>query len=241
MKKLVERIAAWIASAVKDAGLQGAVVGLSGGVDSAVVAALCREALGDRVLGVLMPCESDPRDGEDALLVANTLGIETTTVRLDEVYQALARALPKPPTGLAAANLKPRLRMTTLYCFANQRSYIVAGTGNKSELMAGYFTKYGDGSADILPLGELYKTDVRKLARELGIPAPVLEKAPSAGLWKGQTDEEEMGISYEELDRALQSIESGRDSNVPVAIIEQVTLRIVASEHKRSPARVFKV
>ena len=121
---------------------------------------------------------------------------------------------------LAKANLKPRLRMMILYYFANSQDYLVAGTGNKSELCVGYFTKYGDGGVDILPLGGLLKTEVRKLAKELGIPKEIIDRTPSAGLWKDQTDEGEMGMSYEDLDFCLEAIEKGEENLIKKEILE---------------------
>ncbi|MCX7804720.1 MAG: NAD+ synthase [Planctomycetota bacterium] len=243
MKRLADRIADWIAGRVKAAGAKGAVVGLSGGVDSAVVAALCRQALGKRVLGLIMPCESVPQDAEDAALIARTFRIRAETIHLDGVFRAFLDVLPRGTRG-ARANLKPRLRMATLYWRANSLGYVVAGTGNKSELMAGYFTKYGDGGVDILPIGGLYKTEVWELAREIGVPQRIIEKPPSAGLWAGQTDEGEMGISYRELDAALRALESGRvaatESGPDRRIMEKVRKMVAASAHKREMPPVFR-
>jgi NAD+ synthase len=141
---------------------------------------------------------------------------------------------------LALANIKPRLRMTTLYYLANRYNGLVVGTGNKTELSIGYFTKYGDGGVDILPLGDLDKTTVRALARQLGVPEPVITKAPSAGLWEGQTDEGEIGITYEELDRALAAIAAGESDSLAPRTVERVASLAAASEHKRRPAPMFR-
>lgn len=201
-----ERLVAWLQEKNREAGTAGAVVGLSGGIDSAVVAALCRRAFGENVLGVIMPAHSNPQDAEHAQLVADTFGIKARRVVLDDIYDRflalLSLELPAPPP-LAVANLKPRLRMITLYFHANTLNYLVVGTGNRSEATVGYFTKYGDGGVDLLPLANLVKREVRELAEHLGVPRPIIEKAPSAGLWSDQTDETEMGISYEELDRYI--------------------------------------
>jgi NAD+ synthase len=206
MKDLAERIAEWIAEFVARSGMEGAVVGLSGGVDSAVVAALLEQALGDSALGIIMPCESDPRDAEDARLVAEALGLKTATVDLGPAFAALAGALPEAG-DMARANLKPRLRMAALYHFANRLSYLVAGTGNRTEIMLGYFTKFGDGACDFLPLGGLLKGEVRELARKLGLPGVIIDKPPSAGLFADQTDEGELGMSYDEMDRAIEAMD----------------------------------
>lgn len=239
MMGLCETLADWIAQEVKAAGRRGAVVGLSGGIDSAVTAALCKKALGESVLGVAMPCESARRDEEDATLVAVKLDIPVVTVRLDTVFGALRQALPPGP-DLARANLKPRLRMAVLYYHANMLSYLVAGTGNRTELMVGYYTKYGDGGADILPVGGLYKTEVRTLARELGLPERIVAKPPSAGLWEGQTDEGELGITYPELDRALQALDTGRTESVPADRMAWVRDMVARSAHKRAGPRAFE-
>jgi len=185
----------WIKGQVRRAGAKGIVMGLSGGVDSSVAAALAKQAVGkDNLLCLLMPCVSHPRDLKDAQCVAKKLGIKTKTLDLSKTYNDLRKILP-PAGKLAAYNIKPRLRMLALYYFANKLNYLVCGTGNKSEIMMGYFTKFGDGGADMLPLGALLKKQVRALAEELGIPAEVIAKPPSAGLWSGQTDEGEMGIT----------------------------------------------
>ncbi|MGQ9586252.1 MAG: NAD+ synthase [Anaerolineae bacterium] len=228
----VERIGGWIAERVREAGAQGALVGVSGGVDSAVVAGLLARALPERALGVLMPCHSQSEDSELGRLVVQIFGLEALEVDLTETYDTLVRAL---PTGrrLARANLKPRLRMMTLYYLANERNYLVAGSGNRSELAVGYFTKYGDGGVDLLPIGGLYKRQVRALARVLGVPEPVIARPPTAGLWAGQTDEGEMGITYEELDSILESLDRGEVPSQPPELVEKVRRMMAGSEHKR--------
>ncbi len=216
------------------AGAKGAVVGMSGGVDSCVAAILCKRALADEVLGVIMPCNSDPTDEEHAHLVAELLDIRTQTVDLGSVFDLLLSVLPADGQ-LAVANVKPRLRMLTLYFFSNLLDYLVVGTGNKSELMMGYFTKHGDGAADILPLGGLLKTQVRQLAQELGVPSEIVAKPPSAGLWTGQTDEGELGISYAELDPVLRALESGEISEFDEEVLAKVRGMVARSHHKRAP------
>ena len=251
MKQEVQRLVTWLEARVTEADARGFVVGLSGGIDSAVAARLCQLARPRATVGVLMPCHSDPRDESDARLVAEQFQLPAIRVDLAPTYdrlmqdarQALGPLLERaheqhPPDDLRAklpvANLKPRLRMTTLYFVANSLNYLVVGTGNRSELTIGYFTKYGDGGVDVLPLGHLVKRQVRALARELGVPASVIEKAPSAGLWPGQTDEGEMGFTYEDLDRYL--------TDGPQSVAPAVAMRIErlarASDHKRAPVPV---
>jgi len=230
---IADRIGGWMRDQVNAAGMRGIVLGLSGGVDSAVVAGLASRALGENVLGVLMPCHSQPVDAEYAHLVADTFHIKTVTVDLGPIYDAFVAALPEGP-DLAQANLKPRLRMATLYYMANARGYLVAGAGNKSELMAGYFTKYGDGGADILPLGDLYKGQVWALAREIGVPQPVIGRPPTAGLWPGQTDEGEMGITYAALDAILAALAEGQEPKADPGDVNRVRRMVAASAHKRA-------
>jgi NAD+ synthase len=236
----VERISNWIRERVEEAGAEGGVLGISGGVDSAVTAVLAKMGLGDRVLGLIMPCHSDPTDVDHARWVAAKFGIETEYVDLTPIFDRLLEALP-PGNILAVGNLKPRLRMTTLYYFANSRHYLVVGTGNKSEIMVGYTTKYGDSGVDILPLGDLFKTQVRELAHELGIPEEIIAKPPSAGLWEGQTDEGEMGITYEQLDKVLMAIETGDTSECDQEALARVRAMMAASQHKRNPIPICKL
>jgi len=240
MSTLADRISGWIADEVAEAGMRGAVLGLSGGIDSAVTAALCRRALESNILCVIMPCESSRQDEEDAQLVAARLGVEAVTVRLDKAYADLARVLPDA-TPMALVNLKPRLRMATLYAFANSLGYMVVGTGNDTELAVGYFTKHGDGGIDLLPLGGLNKMQVRVLAREFGVPQRVIDRPPSAGLWEGQTDEDELGIGYVELERALVALDSGSTECVAPGTLARVREMVGGSAHKRTGPRLCEV
>jgi len=227
-RKLVE----WIKDKVEVAGAKGVVFGLSGGLDSAVVSLLCKTAFPDNSLAFMLPCHSVKEDIEDAVSFAEKFNIMYRIVKLSDHYDELVKEFNKVKLAktidsnrgrTAFANIKPRLRMITLYYFANLLNYLVVGTGNKSERMIGYFTKYGDGGVDIAPLGNLLKTEVRDLAKHLGVPREIIDKPPSAGLWKGQTDEAEMGITYEDLDACL----SGQKS------MEKVDLMVKMSEHKR--------
>jgi len=242
---LADSLAGWLRERVQRAGARGLVFGLSGGIDSAVVARLCQMAVPDGCLGVMMPCHSDPQDEADARLVASHFGIPALHVPLEAPFDALTSAVDAAFTGLPSArphatddvrarmplaNVKPRLRMTTLYLVANRLNYLVAGTGNRSEITIGYFTKYGDGGVDLLPLGRLVKREVRELARELGVPARVIEKPPSAGLWLGQTDEGEMGFTYDDLERFIADGGKG----VPHDTAARIRRLIAASEHKRA-------
>ena len=235
------KIVSWMRGQVKHSGVKGIVLGLSGGIDSAVVAALCKEAVGkNKLLVLFMPCNSNPQDLRDAKLVAAKLGLKSKLVDLSSVYNNFLRVLPAAG-GLARGNLKPRLRMNTLYYFANKLNYLVCGTGNKSELMVGYFTKYGDGGVDILPIADLFKRQVCNLAQELKIPQNIITKPPTAGLWQGQTDEAEMGIAYNELDDILDKFCNNKKQDASLAKINKIKRMHKSSEHKRKGAQICRV
>lgn len=238
---LADAIAAWMRDYAARAGADGYVVGLSGGVDSAVTAALATRAVGTKhVLVVWLPCHSLPEDEAYARMTAQALGLDLITVDLCAAYDAFMASIPEG-TNMARANVKPRLRMTAWYYLAQSRNYLVAGTGNRPEMMVGYFTKYGDGGVDIEPLGELYKHEVRALARVLGVPEPVIARAPTAGLWPGQTDEDELGITYAELDAILAAMAEDRTPDAPEAVVARVRRMVAASAHKRALPPIFHV
>ena len=241
-------IADWLRERVTAAGARGLVFGLSGGVDSAVVGRLCQLAMGESVLGVLLPCHSDEQDDTDARLVASHFRIPTIVLDLGPVYDRftadLDAAIAAVPDAyrrmrslsdeidasmrVTLANVKPRLRMSSLYFVANASNYLVAGTGNRCELTIGYFTKHGDGAADVLPLGDLLKSEVRSLARDLDVPPALIDKAPSAGLWLGQTDESEMGFTYAQLERYL----ADGPEAVPPALALRIERLVRQNAHK---------
>jgi len=247
VEKTVEKLTNFIRDVVEKANAKGVVVGLSGGIDSSLVATLCVKALGrDRVLGVIMPeRDTDPKDVEHAKMVAEKLGIEYVVSDITDVLKAFGAGGYVPTREfdkIADGNLKARIRMCILYYFANKRNLLVAGTSNKSELYMGYGTKYGDLGSDFLVIGNLFKSEVRELARHLGVPQEIIDKPPSAGLWKGQRDEDELGITYELLDKILERIERGedrekisKDLNIPLFQVEEVLNRIEANKHKLGP------
>jgi len=241
MLTLRKKIILWLKKQLRQTEAKGIVLGLSGGVDSAVVAALAKESVGKkRVLALILPIHSHPQDAQDAMIVARKLGITTKTINLSGVYNDLLKILPKA-SSLALANLKPRLRMMTLYYFANHLNYLVCGTGNKSEGMVGYFTKYGDGAVDILPIGGLLKKEVRGLAKELDIPERIIAKSPTAGLWAGQTDEGEMGITYCELDDILERLEKKEKQVFSQHKVRKIKEMIVKSQHKRQGPKIYYI
>lgn len=216
MLNLIEtehRIIEFIQKTVAEAGAKGAVVGVSGGIDSAVVAALLIKALGKKhVLGLLLPCGNCSEDLEDGHLLANHLDMEHIRIDLTQTYQAFLKDNGETHKAtLCFGNIKPRLRMTTLYFHGAKRGYLVAGTSNKSELVTGYLTKYGDGGVDFEPIADLLKEDVFEMARQLNLPEKLIAKAPTAGLFHGQTDEKELGFTYHQLDRFIQTGEGDEE------------------------------
>ncbi len=257
-ESLAIQIAGWLKKRLDESGARTFVLALSGGIDSAVVCGLAAQGAGpDHVLGVIMPSASSPDEAVQAAKVAAAFGVKTLTVELTSLARSFQAAMPTEAAldalgmlprananidgrrQLATANVRPRLRMTTLYYIANMASGIVVGTGNKSESMIGYFTKYGDGGVDLLPIVDLYKHEVRAVASHIGVPQSVIERPPSAGLWQGQTDEDEIGLTYDQLDRALTAIESENTSSIDQAVMERVQSLHEGSAHKRSPIPMF--
>ena len=231
-KKEFEGRVAFIRKVLEESGAAGIVFGNSGGKDSALVGILCKAAC-ENTVGVILPCSSKrnfSEDADDAKTVANQYGIETRTVALSGVRDAAIHSL-ESVTKLSQAalvNIAPRLRMMTLYAIAASENRLVAGTGNRSEAYVGYFTKWGDGALDFNPIADLTVTEVYEFLRYLNAPEAIIEKAPSAALFDGQTDESEMGVSYAELDAYIRHEEICEDKRI---IIERLHK---ASAHKRS-------
>ena len=233
-----ENRVAYIRAKLQEAHAGGIVFGDSGGKDSALVGILCKAAC-DNTVGVIMPCASKQnygRDADDGNALASQFGIETRTVDLTAVREAELKALEGVAelNNMALTNIAPRLRMTTLYTIAAAENRLVAGTGNRSETYMGYFTKWGDGASDFNPISDLCATEVFAFLRFLNAPASIVEKAPSAGLFDGQTDEKEMGVTYKAIDDFLLS---GVVNEHDKAIIDRYHSR---SEHKRRPISTFE-
>lgn len=237
--KITDFLCGWIKNKLAEAGALGCVLGLSGGVDSAVLAALLRRICGrDALLALIMPIHSDPIDEEHARLVSVELDIPIEKVDLTSVYDELLSSVSctaYPLTDIAKANIKPRIRMTTLYSVAQTRNFLVCGSSNRDELLFGYFTKHGDSGVDMLPFGNLLKGEIARLALYLGVPPPIINKPPTAGLWKGQTDEGDMGVTYDDLDRYIATGEGTDDVSVKV---EQAIWRSV---HKRNMPPIAEI
>ena len=243
-QELEDRVA-FIRQILAESGATGIVYGNSGGKDSALVGILCRKAC-DNVMGVMMPCGSKRNyaaDMTDALAVAEQFDIPVMTVDLtatrDGLVQAVSKGITESDAGgvllpMAVGNMAPRLRMNTLYAIAQSRGSLVAGTGNRSEGYMGYFTKWGDGAYDFNPIGDLTVREIFAFLRHLEAPASIIDKAPSAGLFEGQTDESEMGISYEAIDRFLLE---GIAEPADLAVIEAYHNR---TRHKREGQKVYQ-
>ena len=233
-----ENRVAWIRNLVESAGVKGIVFGNSGGKDSALVGILCKAAC-ENTVGIIMPCASKRNYGEDAedgRALAEQFGIEARVVDLTAVREQELKALEgvSELNDAAVTNIAPRLRMTTLYTIAAAEGRLVAGTGNRSEIYMGYFTKWGDGASDFNPIADLTATEVFDFLRWLNAPAHIVEKAPSAGLFEGQTDESEMGVTYRAIDTWLQE---GTAEEKDLAVIERFHSR---SEHKRRPIPTYQ-
>jgi len=238
---VVEIITAFIREKVDEANARGVVIGISGGIDSATTAYLAARALGrDRVLGLIMPYYQN-RDVEDARLVCSSLGIDCREINIKPIVDSFVAGLGFQPDRRSLGNVMARTRMVLLYAHANARNLLVLGTSNRSEFLTGYFTKWGDGASDYAPLINLYKTEVWEVAKLIGVPERIIEKKPTAGLWEGQTDEDELGISYRLLDEILWRLvdllkdkeEIAGELGVPIERVEYVENLVKRSEHKR--------
>lgn len=217
-----------------NSGCAGIVIGVSGGVDSAVAAAFCCRAIGpEKVLGLSLPSAvSSGTDCDDAAALCTSLGMEHRIISIEPVLAGFRQLRGFSSTPHLLGNVMARVRMTVLYYHGNRDNRLVCGTSNRSEYMLGYCTKFGDNAADIQPILHLYKSDVYIMAKELGIPEPILNKTPSAGLWEGQTDEKEIGLSYAQIDASLRALEN--QGWLPGNSTEEKVLALVKkSQHKR--------
>ncbi len=247
---MVKVITTFLKDSFRDARRQVAVVGMSGGIDSSLAAKLCAEALGARnVRGLSLQEEesADPTGREDAEAWAKTLGIGFEAHDITHLVRAFQDHLGKMDRKLLG-NIKARVRMILLYHRAGELNGLVVGTGNKSEICLSYYSKFGDGGVDLLPIGDLYKTQVREMAHYLGLPKRIIEKPPTAGLWKGQTDEGELGITYDDLDSILLGIELeldreeiAKEANVTLREVERIRAMVAAGAHKRRTPLIPKL
>lgn len=244
MKKHIDYLVKWLRKKVKESNTNGLIVGLSGGIDSSVCAALIKKAFPNDSLGVILPCSSNSIDKKYAIKLAENIDIEYKEINISNEHQMLYSKIENvsdielDDNNLVKANLKARLRMSTIYGLANAYNYLVIGTDNAAELLTGYFTKYGDGGVDIMPIANLTKGEVYDMAKELNVTKEIIERPPTAGLWEGQTDENEMGTTYKKIDKYIKGKEIPLEDK---KIIEKMNK---VSEHKRnlppSPKRFIK-
>ena len=244
LEKTKSDIVEFIKSKVAQANAGGVAVGLSGGIDSTLVAYLACEALGsENVFGIIMPSTTTPtEDKVHGIKIAQHLGIDYKEIAIDSILNEFLSVTQLDNDNLAIGNLKARIRMSLLYYYANFRNYLVIGTGNRSEILIGYFTKHGDGACDMEPIGDLYKSEVFKLSEYLDISTEILNKPPRAGLWDNQTDEDEIGMSYDLLDRILylcteknmNNAEIARKLDISADDVDMIINKIIRSRHKSS-------
>ncbi|MFZ8922786.1 MAG: NAD+ synthase [Nitrosopumilaceae archaeon] len=223
---------------------EGLILGLSGGIDSAVLAYLCKRNLKDKTLAIIMPdTEITPNyETEDALKMISLTGLQYKLIDIKPIVKEYSMYL--EPSDWAKGNLRARIRTNILYYYANAKNYLVLGSSDKSEHLIGYFTKFGDGAADLVPIISLYKLQVRKIAEYLGVPKNVIEKKSSAHLWKEHEAEKEIGVSYEEIDSILYCLfdkklsveETVAKTEIQKSTVEKVYSLYLKSEHKRLPA-----
>jgi len=247
----VTAIESFISHHLEESGRSGLVLGMSGGLDSSLVAKLCADAVGPaRVLGMMVYDDmTDPGDIRDVRSWTKTLRVSLRELDIGPMVESFRKGLKlKASQRNAMGNVRARCRMIVLYNIAALENRLVMGTGNKSEILAGYFSKFGDGGADFMPIGDLYKTQVREMARFLRLPKRIIEKVPSAGLWRGQTDEGELGISYDEMDRILLGLELqldagdiARKTGLNPKKIAKVEKLVSRSIHKRKTPLIPKL
>lgn len=257
--QLKNDIVEWLKEKITAAGCNGAVVGVSGGLDSAVVVRLAQEAFPEGIFGIILPCGNAKEDEEFAKALCDKHAIPYTTVHFEPLFETFCRltgndrvvadlaTVSEKTHKLALANTKSRMRMITLYYYAQTRHALVLGTGNRTEIELGYFTKHGDGGVDLLPLADLFKSEVKELARVLKVTDSIIDRVPTGGLWAGQTDEGEIGLSYDEMEYGLRQLYTLPENNLLTidkdrdTILKRLQQLMEMSRHKREMPPKFNV
>ena len=242
---ITEKIESFLTQQIENSNSEGLILGLSGGIDSAVLAYICKRNLKEKTLALIMPDTSitPNSETEDALKMISLTGIEYKLIDIKPIVNEYSMYI--EPNEKSKGNLRARVRTNILYYYANAKNYLVLGSSDKSEYQIGYFTKFGDGASDITPIISLYKLQVREIAKHLGVPENVIAKKSSPHLWKDHEAEEELGVSYEEIDSILyclyeknQSIvETENNTQIDRKIIEKIQQLYINSEHKRLPSQ----
>lgn len=248
-ERVNKKIVTFLKNELESSGLDGYVFGLSGGLDSSVVASLISQATGETAFALVMPTSkaTPEQDTSDAVELAKRLGMQFRIIDLSDIHSSILRELSS--NRLASGNLLARIRMCLLYYYANQRNSLVVGTSDKSEFLIGYFTKYGDGAADILPIASLYKTQVRALGNYLKLPNTILSKKSAPMLWESHTAEEEIGATYEEIDSVLYCLydlklsprNTAKKLGIAMERVEKIRQMHIRSAHKRNFPKICKL
>ena len=250
LEEITSIVKNFIVTYLDNSGCKNLVIGLSGGIDSAVAAVLCRQSVGKtRTLCVFLPDDATPEiDIKHVKTLVDKYDLLCETKDITNIVKEVKKNCILKPDKLALANVKARLRMVTLFEYANMTNSLVCGTSNKSEILVGYFTKYGDGGVDIQPLGDIYKTKIWELAKHLDLPKEIIDKPPSAGLIKDQTDEKELKMSYEDIDKILYGLEQkleikkiAEKTGISKSDIERIRQMRIKSQHKRRSPLIPKI
>ena len=245
-KTIQEKIGGFLTDEVKERRAQGVIFGLSGGIDSAVIATLCAKYAKQNSLALVMPSAkiTPPSDTDDAIKIIDELQLEYKLIDIGFIHKEYSKYI--EPNPLAFGNLGARIRSNIAYYYANARNCLVLGSADKSEFLIGYFTKYGDGAADLLPIASLYKTQVREFAKFLGVPQSIVSKPSGPRLWEGHTAEGEIGMTYEEVDSILYCLldknlsveETARKTEIPISNVDKIYQMHKRSEHKRITPKI---
>ena len=236
-----EKIGSFLVEEIRERRSQGVIFGLSGGIDSAVIAMLCAKFVREKSLALIMPDSkiTPESDTEDAIKIVDNTHLEYKLIDIGFIHKEYSKYI--EPSPLAFGNLGARIRSNILYYYANARNYLVLGSGDRSEFLIGYFTKYGDGAADLLPIVSLYKTQIREFAKFLGVPSSIISKPSGPRLWEGHTAETENGLTYEEIDSILYCIidkkisieDIAKITEIPISNVDKIYQMHKRSEHKR--------